>query len=121
MTQGTSTQDPTAHAAPNAGRDGVMPSAALKLDPDKYRGHLEPFDLSEAQQNELLATLWNILRSFVEIGFGLDSVQLFSTAEHGLRAEITGPDSGKTLEDHHQRQRFNRTASPRAAREDANE
>lgn len=49
---------------------------ALKMDPARYREYLEDFDLTEAQQNELLETLWHILSTMVDIGFGLDSVQM---------------------------------------------
>lgn len=53
--------------------------APLALDFEKYRGYLDDFALSEDQQNELLETLWHIMRTFVELGYGLDSVQnLFS-------------------------------------------
>ena len=53
--------------------------APLKLDPERYRSHLESFEMTNAEQDELLQTLWNILSTFVDIGFGLDSVQnLFS-------------------------------------------
>ena len=118
MTQGNLTHDRPARDAPPDGRDGVTPPAPLKLDPDKYRAHLEEFDLSEEQESELLAVLWDIMRSFVEIGFGLDSVQLFSTPDD----EKARRDSGNGLEekDHHL-QHFNRTALPRAAQEDDDE
>ena len=69
----------------------------LALDPDEYREDLDQFDLTKEQQDEMLAVLWNIMRTFVEIGFGLDSVQVFSTAKNGRPDEITGPDSGKLL------------------------
>lgn len=47
----------------------------LQLDPSKYRQHLEDFDLTEEQQTELLTILWRILATFVDLGFGVDSVQ----------------------------------------------
>jgi hypothetical protein len=50
-------------------------AAPLQFDPTKYRQHLESFDLTEEQQTELLAILWRILATFVELGFGVDSVQ----------------------------------------------
>lgn len=40
-----------------------------------YEPYLEEFEMSEAQKLELLAALYAIMKSFVEIGFGLDSVQ----------------------------------------------
>ena len=54
--------------------------APLPLDADKYRPYLEEFDLTEDQKDELLLTLWHILRTFVDIGFGLDSVQMIFPA-----------------------------------------
>ena len=65
-------------------------AAPLKLDPDEYREHLEEFDLSREQEDELLEALWNILRTFVDIGFGLDSVQLFVSPEDEKASGIDG-------------------------------
>lgn len=49
----------------------------LSLDIDKYRHHVEHFDISEEQQVALLQALWSIMRGFVELGFGVDSIQHF--------------------------------------------
>jgi len=49
----------------------------LELDPDKYRKHLGECDLTEAQQNEVLQVLWQIMSTMVDIGWGVDSVQMF--------------------------------------------
>lgn len=49
--------------------------APLKLDLKKYREYLDEFELSQEEQDELLGVVYNICRTFVEIGFGLDSVQ----------------------------------------------
>ncbi|MEW7988313.1 MAG: hypothetical protein AB2799_21175 [Candidatus Thiodiazotropha sp.] len=71
---------------------------ALKLDPEKYRDYLDEFELSEEQQNELLETLWHIMRTFVEIGWGLDSVQsVFS----GIAEKAMHEDSGALQEKDH--------------------
>ena len=53
-----------------------LPAAAtsLELDLDKYRPYLAEFDLTDEQAAELLQTLWSIMRSFAELGFGVDSV-----------------------------------------------
>lgn len=48
----------------------------LKFDPDRYREHLANIELDEAQQNELLQVLWDIMSTMVNIGWGVDSVQL---------------------------------------------
>jgi hypothetical protein len=47
----------------------------LKLDPDDYRE--DSSELTKEQENELLQALWHIMSTFVDIGWGVDSVQLF--------------------------------------------
>lgn len=54
--------------------DGEVP--VLSLDIKKYQSHVEDFDLTEEQKIELLQTLWTIMETFVDIGFGVDAVQL---------------------------------------------
>ena len=78
-------------------------TAPPRLDPDKYRAYLANMEMTEAQQDEFLETLWNIMRTFVEIGWGLDSVQtLFSgIVEKAMR------DERDTLE---QKDHFNQIA-----------
>ena len=87
----TQNKDPACSAYADQDERGMKP---LTLDPDEYREYLEGFDLDEARKNELLAVLWNIMRTFVEIGFGLDSVQTFSTATDGRSGDFAGQDSG---------------------------
>lgn len=106
----------TASGPPSAGQEeGITP---LRLDPDEYREDLDAFDLTEAQQNELLEVLWNIMRTFVELGFGLDSVQMFSTGENRPQEEITGPDSGNMLGKKDTPHSFNKAALPSVAGKD---
>ncbi len=50
---------------------GTRPTP-LQFDPDKYRSEIESFDITEVQKQELLATLWLIMRGFVEPGFSVD-------------------------------------------------
>lgn len=45
------------------------------FDPARFAHHLENTDLTEEQQIELLRTLWWIMAAFVDLGFGVDSVQ----------------------------------------------
>ena len=52
------------------------PGAAPKLDYEEYREQLAKFKLTKEQENELLSTLWDMMRTMVDIGFGLDSVQM---------------------------------------------
>ena len=51
---------------------GGGPRPALEPDPERYRAALAEFDLTEAQETELLQTLWSIMRTFVEMGFSAD-------------------------------------------------
>lgn len=54
-------------------------TGALELPPfdaPKYREHLEDCDITEEQMIELLRTLDSIMRTFVDLGFGVDAVQL---------------------------------------------
>lgn len=46
------------------------------LNPDDFRQDLASFDLTKAQEDELLQTLWNIMSAFVDLGWGVDSVQM---------------------------------------------
>lgn len=48
---------------------------ALRFDVEEYRHHLSDSDLTEAQQTELLAAIWQIMVSFADLGFGLDPVR----------------------------------------------
>ena len=45
-------------------------------DLEKYRHHLDEFDLTEEQKQELLITLWQIMTQFVDLGFGQDATTL---------------------------------------------
>lgn len=45
------------------------------LDVEKYLPYLADCELTEAQQVEILQALWSIMKSFVDLSFGLDSVQ----------------------------------------------
>jgi hypothetical protein len=45
------------------------------FDPEKYRAFLEDTELSHEQQTEYLKVLWSIMITFVDLGFGVDSVQ----------------------------------------------
>lgn len=43
---------------------------------EKYRRHLDRFDMSEDSKTDLLQAIWTIMGSFVDRAFGEDSVQL---------------------------------------------
>ena len=69
-------------------------AAPLEFEPDDYRHHVDEFDLTEDQQNELLTSLWTIMSTLVDIGWGVDTVQILLP---DLFAEVA-PDSEKLLE-----------------------
>lgn len=49
-------------------------------DLDKYREHIEGLDLSKEEQADLLKTIWTIMAAFVDLGFGVDSVQMLPSS-----------------------------------------
>lgn len=49
-----------------------IPPPALAL--DRYRHHLRNEDITEEQVEELLATLWGIMASFVDLGFDVRTI-----------------------------------------------
>lgn len=52
-----------------------------ECDVAKYHEHVKDFDLTEEEQGELLKSLWSIMAAFVDLGFGVDSVQLLRPPE----------------------------------------
>lgn len=87
----------------------TSPITRLTFDPEKYRAHLEEFEFTEAQQNELLETLWYILRTFVDIGFGLDAVQLFASE----RSEKASVCAGNFVKGDEYQQTFHQMSQPK--------
>ena len=59
---------PTSHTEP------TQVSNSLAFDADKYLEHVEDFQMTEAQKVEFLRTLWDIMSTFVRLGFGVESV-----------------------------------------------
>lgn len=76
MTHKPNPTDPVS-AGPEAPQSVTAP---LKLDPEKYRAELAEYELSPEQENELLQTLWNIMSTFVLMGWGLESTQTVLSA-----------------------------------------
>jgi hypothetical protein len=57
---------------------------APELDEEKFRVHLASLSLTREQESALLRTLWQIMRTFVDLGFGQDPVHLiFDEAAKG--------------------------------------
>ncbi len=53
-----------------------VPSVFPALNPDDYRQDLSSFDLTKEQEDAFLEALWQIMKTMVEIGWGVDTVQL---------------------------------------------
>lgn len=45
-------------------------------DPERYRKHVQHFDLTDTEQDELIHTVYSIMESFADRAFGADPVQL---------------------------------------------
>ena len=71
--------------------DKALPKLTLKL--GLYREHLSEFELTEDQQNDMMLVVWNMMNIFVDIGWGVDTVQMFLPELFGKAS----PDSGKLL------------------------
>ncbi len=78
----------------------------LQLEPDDYRDELAEFELTPEQETELLQVLWNIMSTMVDLGWGLDSVQLFSLP----KAHKIDSDSSDKVKLTDNNQAFNQTA-----------
>lgn len=46
------------------------------LDCDAYRADLSDFELTSEQENELLAILWDIMRTMCDLNLDMDAVQM---------------------------------------------
>ena len=56
--------------------DNTIQSPSLALDIDKYRPYLKDSDLTDQQAEELLRTLWHIMQTMVNIGWGVDTLNI---------------------------------------------
>ncbi len=79
--------------------------APLDFDPDEYREDIAELGLTKEQENEVLAALYYIMKTFVEIGWGVDTLQMFFPE----LLENNSQDSGKLVEINHTKQ-FNSCA-----------
>lgn len=60
----------------------------MEVDLEDFRPYFSEYDLDQAQKDELIRTLWNIMCAFVDLGWGVDSIHFslpdltdFSTSE----------------------------------------
>lgn len=49
-------------------------------DIDKYRRHVDHFDLTEDQKVDLIQSVWRVVEGFADQAFGIDPVQLVGRA-----------------------------------------
>lgn len=81
------------------GRDGLRfefdtsAKPTLSVDVERYQHFLDDSDLSEAQKAEFLQSLWNIMISFVELGFGVHPLQEVCGKDAGTSTLSTDADS----------------------------
>ena len=83
-----------------------LPLPLLKLDPDEFREDIAEFGMTREQEDEYLQTLWNILCIFVDLGWGVETVQNFLPELF----EKAGQDSGNLLEEKDSKNHFNSAA-----------
>ncbi len=74
---------------------------ALSLDYELYETYLENADLTEEQKREFIETLWSIVVSFVDLGFGIHPLQQVLPSAHCEQnidlAEFLTKDSADVL------------------------
>lgn len=61
----------------HAGEEAVpsLQAPALFLDVERYRSFLENGEISEEQQQEFLESIWDVVVSFVSLGFSIHPLQ----------------------------------------------
>lgn len=71
-----------------------QPFKTLFLDIEKYQDMLDDNDMSETQKHEFLKTMWNLIVTFVDMGYGVHPAQQALDAQ--TLDAIRGKLSGKT-------------------------
>ncbi len=91
MCETDNNHDGAARSSPNTEDQDDQAFPTLALDPDKYRQDLNDSEVTDEQAAEYLQVLWDIMHSMVDMGMGLDDIQMFLP----LGVKNTGQDSGK--------------------------
>jgi len=73
-------------------------SMALTIDYDLYARYLEDSDLSDDQKREFIETLWSVIVSFVDLGFGIHPLQQATSNSCGLNDKMPSADFGDVIE-----------------------
>lgn len=67
-------------------------ASSMTMDWDLFGEHLKEFDMTDAQERELLEALWSLVVGFVDLGLGIHPAQLVA----GICCEqIDGSATGK--------------------------
>jgi len=66
----------TSERPPPHSAESENPIKPPQLDIEKYRPLVSEFEIGEEEQSALLESLWHIMKSFVDMGFGVDSIQI---------------------------------------------
>lgn len=61
----------------------VNPQSILSLDTEYYQSMLDGMDISKEQKQEFIEALWQIVVTFVDLGFGIESTQQAILARQG--------------------------------------
>lgn len=69
----------------------------VSVDWERYAQFLENEKLTEAQKQEFLETLWNIIVAFVELGYGVHPIQELGEANEKLKKNPL-PDSDTVIQ-----------------------
>ena len=78
MKEGKKSADERSIQPSNDGSSSSVEASSLptlKLDPEEFKALIEEYDLNEDQQQEYLEILWQIVVTFVDLGFGIEPVQ----------------------------------------------
>lgn len=78
-------------------RDLSYPGA-LALNVQKYLPYLDEFEMSEEKKVEFLQTLWSIMTAFVDLGWGVDSIQNFIPAMKEISSEAESNEVEKRIQ-----------------------
>lgn len=74
---------------------------ALTIDWDLYGQYLEDSNLSEAEKRETIEALWDIVVSFVDLGFGIHPAQLATKDNCEQKPGLITSKSASVVNCHH--------------------
>ena len=86
-------------------------SFGMTVDLEEYRPYLSEFDMDEAQKDELLRSLWQIMCAFAELGWPVNSIH-FAVPELAQISSEPEEDEVNSLHLHIQHHLEAATAEP---------